>query len=153
MFRKRPSRPARRQQVMEELIDLDPLERRIRLNRAVADGDVRADEMEVLLRTVGRLDDLRVMAIPTAYRRWPAEELIGVPVGMADDELLEHVRTSRARARRRVAIDIGPEAALVRAARPVRRGAIAARMARARRPVAVAAGHQEEEPDIAWLRP
>jgi hypothetical protein len=159
---------------MEDLIDLDPLERRIRMNKAVADGDIRADEMETLLRTASRLDDLRLMFVPTALSGRPASELIGVPVG-ADEPRASNRGKSGARTRRRVALDVSPEVVVVSAARAetmksltarakggknsgdiMRRlaeiGDEEARKVRARRPVAVQVT-EDDGPNIAWLRP
>jgi hypothetical protein len=147
VFWKRVSRQVRRQKVMDELTDLDPTERRIRLNRAVADGDIRGDEMDVLLRTVGRLDELKVMAIPSRFNRWPAEELIGASV----TEMHLAVPAARARARSRVAIDVAPEPQ-IRSSRPGLRVA-AARKVVARRPVTVGAKAEDDRPNISWLRP
>ena len=64
MFWTRSRREARRRQVLDELLAMDPNDRRGRLDVAVAAGDVRADEVETALRLVGRLDALRVMTIP-----------------------------------------------------------------------------------------
>jgi hypothetical protein len=54
----------RRQNVVDDLVELNPGERRSRIDRAVAEGDIRADEAEQALRIVGRLDALRSMTIP-----------------------------------------------------------------------------------------
>lgn len=69
MFWNRSAREARRQKVLDELLDLDPQARRRRLQEAVAAGDVREVEVEQALNLVGRLDALRVMAIPGAHDR------------------------------------------------------------------------------------
>jgi hypothetical protein len=172
VFWKKTSRLDRRQQVMEDLIDLDLLERRIRMNKAVADGDIRADEMETLLRTASRLDDLRVMPIPTALSSRPSAELIGMPAGA--DEPTASKRGNGARTRRRVALDVSPDVVVVSAARAdgmrslttgrkgqssgdiMHRLAVIgdeeARKVRARRPVAVPVA-EDDGPNIAWLRP
>lgn len=68
MFWTRNRREARRQQVLDELLALDPKERRGRLDLAVGAGDVRADEVESALRLVSRLDALRVMTVPPSGR-------------------------------------------------------------------------------------
>lgn len=68
MFWMRNRREARRQQVLDELLALDPGARRGRLEVAVTAGDVRADEVDSALRLVGRLDALRVMTIPASER-------------------------------------------------------------------------------------
>ena len=77
MFWTRKSREARRRKVLDELLAMDPNDRRGRLDVAVVAGDVRADEVESALRLVGRLDALRVMTIP------PSRLLPGgiVPIG------------------------------------------------------------------------
>jgi len=64
MFWSRTDREARRQKVLDELIDVEPADRVNRLQEAVTAGDVRADEVEQALRLVDRLDALRVMTIP-----------------------------------------------------------------------------------------
>jgi hypothetical protein len=173
VFWKKTSRLDRRQQVMEDLIDLDPLERRIRMNKAVADGDIRADEMESLLRTAGRLDDLRVMSVPTALNSRPSSELIGVPEEPDEAAASRHGK-SAARTRRRVALDVSAEVMVVSATRADamrsltagRKGKASgdimsrlaeigdqeARKVRARRPVAIPVA-EDEGPNIAWLRP
>ena len=57
-------REARRQKVLDELLEVEPADRLARLQEAVAAGDVRANEVEQALRLVERLDALRVMTIP-----------------------------------------------------------------------------------------
>jgi hypothetical protein len=64
VFWKRSNRDERRQRVLDELFVVKPAERRERLDRAVAAGEVRADEVESTLRLVERLDALRVFTIP-----------------------------------------------------------------------------------------
>ena len=68
MFWTRNRREARRRQVLDELLAMDPNDRRGRLDVAVVAGDVKADEVESALRLVGRLDALRVMTIPPSGR-------------------------------------------------------------------------------------
>jgi hypothetical protein len=68
VFWTRNRREARRQQVLDELLAMDPNDRRGRLDVAVVAGDVRKDEVESALRLVGRLDALRVMTIPPSGR-------------------------------------------------------------------------------------
>jgi hypothetical protein len=65
MFWNRVRREARRQKVLDELLELDPNDRRARLEAAVAAGDVRADEVDSALQMVHRLDNLRGMTLPT----------------------------------------------------------------------------------------
>ena len=79
MLFNRPSRDRdmRRQAIIDELGDLDPGDRSVRLDRAVAEGDVRPDDKDLLLRIAGRLDNLRIMIVPSAFH-WPQNELIGV---------------------------------------------------------------------------
>jgi hypothetical protein len=180
VFGKKMPRQDRRQQVMVDLIDLDPLERRIRMNRAVADGDIHADEMEALLKTASRLDDLRVMEFPSAYRSRPPSELIGV-AAKASSKTSKRAG-SGGRSRRRVAIDVSPQVVVVSPARADAMRAIGsssgkaasagktgkrdggllrrlnevgdqeARKVRARRPVAVPV-FDDDGPNISWLRP
>jgi hypothetical protein len=68
VFWTRSRREARRQQVLDELLAMDPNDRRGRLDVAVVAGDVRKDEVESALRLVGRLDALRVMTVPPSGR-------------------------------------------------------------------------------------
>jgi hypothetical protein len=63
VFWKRSHREERRQKALDELFALKPAERRSRLDRAVAAGEVHADEVDSTLRLVGRLDALRVFTI------------------------------------------------------------------------------------------
>ncbi|HEY5488175.1 MAG TPA: hypothetical protein VIK06_11035 [Candidatus Limnocylindrales bacterium] len=64
MFWSRTGREARRQKVLDELLEVEPADRVDRLQEAVTAGDVRANEVEQALRLVDRLDALRVMTIP-----------------------------------------------------------------------------------------
>jgi hypothetical protein len=64
VFWSRSNRQARRQQVLDELLTLEPGERRGRLELAVTAGDVRAGEVDAALQLVNRLDALRVMVVP-----------------------------------------------------------------------------------------
>lgn len=68
MFWTRSRREVRRQQVLDELLELQPEDRPARLEAAVAVGDVRADEVDSALRMVHRLDQLRVMKVPPSAR-------------------------------------------------------------------------------------
>lgn len=61
-------REARRQMVLDELLGLDPSDRRGRLELAVAAGDLQVDEVDTALRMVQRLDALRVMTIAASGR-------------------------------------------------------------------------------------
>jgi len=63
MFWSRVGREARRHQVLDELLELDPSYRQARMEAAVAAGDVRAGEVDETLRLVHRLDALRVMKL------------------------------------------------------------------------------------------
>ena len=76
MFWTRPSREARRQKVLDELLELSPDERPARLEGAVAAGDIRADEVHAVLALVKRLDALSVM---TPY------PVSGTPGGVAPE--------------------------------------------------------------------
>jgi hypothetical protein len=64
MFWSKTGRETRRQRVLDELIEIDPVDRPSRLQEAVTAGDVRANEVDQALRLVDRLDALRVMSIP-----------------------------------------------------------------------------------------
>jgi hypothetical protein len=66
VFWNRTGREARRQEVLDELLELDPGQRQARLELAVAAGHVRASEVEETLRLVHRLDALRVMTFYTS---------------------------------------------------------------------------------------
>ena len=68
MFWMRDGRAERRKEVLDELLDLDPAERRARLDASVAAGDVRESEVESALLLVRRLDALRVMTVPSSGR-------------------------------------------------------------------------------------
>jgi hypothetical protein len=68
MFWMRDGRAKRRKKVLDELLDLDPVERRARMDAAVASGDVRESEVESALLLVRRLDVLRVMTVPSSGR-------------------------------------------------------------------------------------
>ena len=111
MFWNRAAREARRQKVLEDLIDLTPEERLLRMDRAVADGDVRAEEVDQAIRLVGRLDALRVMTIPGPRGAATATD------GPKPDQLPEPsesattttTRKLSRRARRRAAIAVTPE--------------------------------------------
>ena len=75
MFWSRTSREARRQEVLDELLELDPSQRQARLELAVAAGHVRANEVEETLRLVHRLDALRVMMVHPSSGRPSGEAL------------------------------------------------------------------------------
>ena len=64
MFWPRGRREERRQRVLDELLTLDPGNRRERLDLAVASHELRAEEVEPALRLVERLDRLREMRVP-----------------------------------------------------------------------------------------
>jgi hypothetical protein len=61
-------RAERRKKVLDELLELGPVERRRHLDDAVAAGDVRESEVESALLLVHRLDVLRVMTVPSDGR-------------------------------------------------------------------------------------
>ncbi len=67
MFWSKTDREARRQKVLDELLEVDAADRRNRIEQAVVAGDVRAGEVEQALRLVDRLDALRVMTIPHVH--------------------------------------------------------------------------------------
>ena len=84
MFWTRNRREARRQQVLDELLAMEPDARRGRLDTAVVAGDVREDEVESALRMVSRLDALRVMTVP------PSRRLPGGIVPISEGLLARH---------------------------------------------------------------
>jgi hypothetical protein len=101
---------------MDELVELGPEERRARLERAVAEGDVRAGEVEQALRIVGRLDAVKVMTIPglSGGRVSYAAGLDEGPEAVSAEETAHQSEVVRsggrhARAARRAAIDIAAE--------------------------------------------
>ncbi len=157
MFWNKTARNSRRQQVLDELIDVPPEDRRIHLYRAVAEGDVRAREVEQALRLVSRLDSLRQMEIPTAFG--PAKRQEGVTnIFPALAETAAGRPSSRAR--RRAVMEIAltnemPASSGRRAMDPFARRGIEA----VRRPGSDGEGSdgvvasEDQEPSIAWLRP
>jgi hypothetical protein len=64
VFWPRGRREERRQRVLDELLTLDPGNRRERLDLAVASHELRAEEVEPALHLVERLDRLREMRVP-----------------------------------------------------------------------------------------
>lgn len=68
MFWMHDGRAVRRKKVLDDLLELDPVQRRRHLEEAVAAGDVRESEVESALLLVHRLDVLRVMTVPTDGR-------------------------------------------------------------------------------------
>lgn len=64
VFWSRLRREERRQRVLDELLTLDAVNRRYRLDAAVAAHELRAEEVEPALRLVDRLDRLREMRVP-----------------------------------------------------------------------------------------
>ena len=177
MLWSRPRRDARRQKVLDELLELEPEERPARLEAAVAAGDVRADEVDSALRLVHRLEALEVMTVPPSGRLpGGIVPIIEFPVAIvhADelDEEPDEESGPRPLDRPVVSVDI-VEAASLRitadlAARKTRASArssrqrrlrVAAHRATAGLPaagagVAVAgSSHEESWPSMEWLRP
>jgi hypothetical protein len=66
VFWSKSGRDSRRQKVLDELLELDPADRRQRLELAVAAGDVRSVEVDQALHLVARLDSLRRMTLQPA---------------------------------------------------------------------------------------
>ena len=93
--------------MLDDLIDLNPEERRLRMDRAVAEGDVRAGEVEQALRIVARLDALRVMRIPGV--RDEAPSINATTQAPPEPLALEAVTKPAPSASRRVAIEVAPE--------------------------------------------
>jgi hypothetical protein len=164
VFWTRSRRQARRQQVLDELLALDPAQRRDRLDLAVAVGDVRADEVDEALMLVHRLDLLRVMTIPPSgrlpggvlpIRERPAKESdAGAAVEMAGSVVsaLPEVASTEADAAQRSGGPIAP---------PTRSGARSSRRRRGGRHITgplratqpAPAPVEESWPSIEWLRP
>lgn len=63
MFWKKSHHEESRQKVVHELLSMDPAERRGRLDRAVAEGKVNADQVDSMLRLAERLEGLRNFTI------------------------------------------------------------------------------------------
>lgn len=68
MLWSRSDRDARRQKVLDELLEMDAEHRRRRLDLAVASGEVHSDEMMATMQLVTRLDALRLMSVPAGGR-------------------------------------------------------------------------------------
>jgi hypothetical protein len=64
MLWSRSDRDARRQKVLDELLELDAEHRRRRLELAVAAGEVHSSEMAATMQLVNRLEALRLMTVP-----------------------------------------------------------------------------------------
>lgn len=117
MFWSKTGREQRRQNVLDELLEIEPENRRSRLEEAVAAGDVRAAEVDQALRLVERLDALRVMSIPAfegGLRSGSSDEIqtesvdtvgskpsvsAGEPVGASGNGAVAGVRRGRQSAR------------------------------------------------------
>ena len=142
MFWTRPSREARRQKVLDELLELSPDERPARLEGAVAAGDIRADEVHAVLALVKRLDALSVM---TPY------PVSGTPGGVAPEATaglpVSQRTTTAKRPTARKPTARRPAARAV-AATPAQKPA-AAKPKTARKSVAPAAATPAEEPSTA----
>ena len=142
MFWTRPSREARRQKVLDELLELSPDERPARLEGAVAAGDIRADEVHAVLALVKRLDALSVM---TPY------PVSGTPGGVAPEAtagLPVSQRTTTAKRPTARKPTARKPAARAVAATPAQKPA-AAKPKTARKSVAPAAATPAEEPSTA----
>lgn len=101
MFWMRDGRSERRKKVLDELIELDPAERRTHLATAVAAGDVREREVDSALLLVHRLDVLRIMRVPSGgllpggiqpiielhYGTAETTEVADEPAAMASDDM------------------------------------------------------------------
>jgi hypothetical protein len=173
MFWKKTEREARRQRVLDELMDLDTEGRRRRLETAVAVGDVRRAEVDQVLTLVGRLDGLRVMTIP-ASGDGPDGETHIVPIASDGTTPLRARVRRRTRKRgwaRQASAQSGSDGqsadkavALRRAGRAAgprrhrdRSGAGTGAATRHVEAVAVTPASDtaslEQRPDISWLRP
>ena len=99
VFWSRVRREERRQRVLDELLILDAVNRRDRLDAAVAANELRAEEVEPALRLVERLDRLRDMRVPPGGHLPGRENLPFAP--QAADRTLSALSA--------VAADVGPE--------------------------------------------
>jgi len=88
VFFNRPPRTTERQAIMDELVDLHPDERLVRLEAAVAEGRLSGEEREQVVRIFDRLENLRIMMVPSVMK-WPEEQLIGAmpPWAVSDVEV------------------------------------------------------------------
>jgi hypothetical protein len=179
VFWNRAAREARRQKVLDDLIELSQEERRRRLDQAVAEGDIRAGEVDQALRLVARLEALSVMTIPGTRKAAASDgeasdgaAAVGLTDQAAADVPMSRVDTppsgsvaGRQTSVRRAGRAIGnsPRRRRLRLAASARERA-AARAATAIEvaatpEVAYAAAvtpearGEEQWPDIAWLRP
>jgi hypothetical protein len=112
VFWSRTRREARRQKVLDELLELDPSQRQARLELAVAAGDVRATEVEEALRLAHRLDSLRVMTFFQSSGRPAGEGLsdavqpqADAPADPAAPAKVRKTKAPAARTKRRPASD------------------------------------------------
>jgi hypothetical protein len=166
-------REARRRQVLDELMELDPSNRRERLGVAVAAHDLRLDEVEPALHLVERLDRLRRMTVPLGGRLPDADltrtdERTAIPVvadadpnpvatwlGAVDLPLDAIEAVSRSKAGRRVRHD-RPDARVAGTSRrkPLEILAPTSDASSAVADVVAAEALADENwPSIAWLRP
>jgi hypothetical protein len=98
VFWSRSSREERRQEVLDELLELDQSQRQARLELAVAAGHVRPDEAEETLRLVHRLEGLRVLTFQPLSGRTSGEallEAVDAPVAPGKPAAVPEVRKAR----------------------------------------------------------
>ncbi len=137
MFWTRARREARRQKVLDELLELDPGDRLERLDLAVAAHELRPDEVGPALHMVERLDRLRQIRVQ--FRgRMPGWENLPQPLLMPG---------SQAKSRPLVGRRPRPALPAVRESRP------AASDLASIEPTVADASAEESWPSIAWLRP
>lgn len=107
MFWNRSAREARRKKILDDLIELTPEERRLRMDQAVAEGDLPAGEVDQALRIVSRLDALRVQRVSVVPEAVPS-------AGEKADERPKSASTQTPakpakKARRRGSVEATPE--------------------------------------------
>lgn len=174
MFWSRGRRQARRQKVLDELLGLEPAERRQRLQQAVVAGDVRPGEVDQALRLVARLDAVRIMTLPIADGVTRRAEIGAEPVGQSAPvgepmpswlaaeplpldavesaaRLIAGSRANRRSSRTQVRLagprfDAGPQFDAGPASATT---SVSART----QPASSESRPEEREPDISWLRP
>ncbi|MFI5259856.1 MAG: hypothetical protein ACHQ01_09660 [Candidatus Limnocylindrales bacterium] len=115
MFWSRTSREARRQDVLDELLELDPSQRQARLELAVAAGHVRANELEETLRLVRRLDALRVMTFKPSSELASGEALPEAVLALAAPKPAAAPKVRKARVPvARATRPVAPDYAIIR---------------------------------------
>lgn len=131
MLWSRSDRDARRQKVLDELLDLDAEHRRRRLELAVAAGEVHSTEMAATMQLVNRLEALRLMSVPVGGRLPGGRSLMLDPGPVAVAVVTEDGPATLAEAMAAFGIELTAESEAVSVSGPT----------------------EESEPSISWLRP